>query len=402
MVKYTATRKVLSVYHLARRYGGTILSIAGNPQGFLMMIKLNRKARKRDLMVFGEALSHYFLNYEPIYERIKNEYDIYFMRQRTDRFNYYEYLLAKGIDKNKIILSCYGKFIKWKVYINAGLDRDIPSNLSGVTRIQLYHGTGVSTFAKNDRIEENSRSIEALRKFDIHFMIGPQYKKAVYSLRDNVEAFEIGHPKLDRLFNKSYDHGKILNKIHFPQKRPIVIYAPHYLHCLSLKRFGKRIIENLVAADVNVIVKLHEYILVAQRDDRWDKWLMEMEKQHANLHFAREHDSTLYYPVADAMVTDVATSAGFEFIMCNKPLIIINSEEWYKRQGTNDCDMERDIERASIVINSPDELHTALKYSLANPNEKSKIREEIFRKYYYNVGHATDAAVKAIRKVMNS
>ncbi len=372
---------------------------------FFLVIFLNIKSLHSNKLIayYGNA-PFVFHAFETIYKKIKNKYEIYFIipSKKREAENYKNYLIKQGIPKNKIIHSNYGKLINWKIFISSWIVEELPLKIFKTKKIQMYHGAGTSVFQENLKIKSNYRILENLKKFDYHFMVGPQYEKALEKYCDSDHRFPVGYPKLDKLSNKKFNFKKILKKISFKNKNlPIIVYSPHHIKYFSLNKFGLKLIKLMLKMKINLIVKLHDHIKRVYGYKKFNSKLLKMEKKYPNLHIAKEPDSTLYYPIADVVITDVATSAGFEAIICDKPVIIFNSKKWFKIHGKLNY-IEKKLEKAVYVINSPKELPRMIKYALKNKKEKSPQRKKVVKEVYYNLGTATKEAIKVIDKLMKN
>jgi len=61
-------------------------------------------------------------------------------------------------------------------------------------------------------------------------------------------------------------------------------------------------------------------------------------------------------------------------------------------------DWGRDV---GVIVNDMDNLKKAIQHGLEHPEEKSEIRREFARKFFYKPGTATDRAVEKIYQLLN-
>ena len=132
-------------------------------------------------------------------------------------------------------------------------------------------------------------------------------------------------PKVDRLVDGSIDRRNVLRRLGLPDDRPTVLYAPTWSPASSLNRFGVEIVARLREQPVNVIVKLHD----RSRDPRplysgGVDWIGRLRPLLApgSAVLATSADICPYLVAADVMVTD-HSSAGFEYLLLDRPLGIV-------------------------------------------------------------------------------
>ena len=357
---------------------------------------LPRRASSTPLIAFDMFTTYFFENYYPLYVALKDKYPVYFICEDSVFKERRAYLESRGIPRRSIIPSNPAYFIDWRVYINCWLP-EYPLNLlrkkSGVYKVQMYHGAGTAIFKKNDLIPQNVCNRQTLKEFNVHFMVGPQYSEIMKSLGGGIESYTVGYPKLDRIFNNPSPPVDILREVNFRSGKPVIVYAPHHKESFSLGRYGLDVVKRLLALDVNVIVKLHHYMLVNHPLNWVYHDLTSMEVQNPRLHVAKGEDSTLYFPLADVVVTDVATNAGLEAAICGKPVILINSDGWFDVYGRDSVEYE--MKSLFPSVDSLDELDDAVAYCLSGKYDAESVKDAV-KRYYYNPGHATEKAVAII------
>jgi CDP-glycerol glycerophosphotransferase (TagB/SpsB family) len=229
--------------------------------------------------------------------------------------------------------------------------------------------------------------------------------------------FEVGFPKLDDVFNKKYDRGKLLNQLGLDKSKPTVLYAPTWVKDGSLSLHGKEIIRTLLDMDVNLIVKLHPSIyncdpknpdsfsLVGDTD--WEKELREFEKRK-NYRNILETDSNPYLVLTDILVTDISGIA-LEFMILNRPIIFFDVPELFMKAlprifGLPETDAKDAYlnplftggREAGLIVKSVAELKEAVNRSIKDPGEMSLQRKHLAESLYYNPGRASEVSVKLI------
>ena len=357
-----------------------------------LKINSGNKNTKKNLICFELSEKFFFSNYVPIYDRLKNEFDVYFVCPDRNFKNLKQYLIGQGISEYKILPAAAAFFVDWKIYINCWVPRYYPNitQKKNIIKIQIYHGLGIYNIRDDKKIQTNMDSYRRLKKFNIHFIIGPQYEETIKTLTGKNNIYKIGYPKLDKLFNNTQTEKSALEEIKFPNSKKIILYAPHHNPLLSFRKFGFEIIKEILEMDVNLIIKLHN---VMQKDKSIINALAKIEKNEKRFHVARQEDSALYYPIADLVITDVGTSAAAEAALCSKPVLLINNEAWFDEYGRNTVEYE--LKNIFPAVNGPKEIKKAIIGCFANKNVKKN--RDLIRQYFYNPGSAAKKAADTIK-----
>gem|GEM_PF-3387179 len=360
------------------------------------------KLRKNDgsLLAFEMETKFFFANYEPLYDELKTKHRVYFIIPDFRRADLKEYLLSKGVPEDRILGSSWAFFVPWDLYMNCWIPYYFPSVLdrrSSTTKVQMFHGIGTAILRKHHHLAFNDKRRRKIRQFNVQFMIGPSYKRLQDS-HPQIRWCKIGYPKLDRLFNGTSDLS-VRKEFALKEGRPTIVYAPHHNAMLSLHTYGLGVVEALLRLDANVIVKLHHEILFPGHPLHWVRdALQTMQQNNDRLFLAKEEDSTLYYPLADAVVTDVGTSAAFEAVICGKPTVLLYNEHWFEKYGKDNPEFE--ILALCESVHALDQLPEAMERSLSLPQEEVARRRHKAEKWYYNPGTATQAAVAEIEQLL--
>jgi hypothetical protein len=269
--------------------------------------------------------------------------------------------------------------------------------LRETVRIQIFHGVGGKYgFDAPDRSMREWHRLffvneRRVRNFIAHDAIDP----------DSPAIRLVGMPKLDCLVDGRLQRDDILQRLGLDPARPTVLYAPTWSPASSLNVMGVELLEALGRLPVNVIVKLHD----RSRDLReqysggvdWSAKLQPLLVPGRRV-FASGHDIAPYLAAADLMVTD-HSSAGFEFLLLDRPLVRIH------RPGLIElARVHPDYVRLlASVARSVDDLPgavAAVEQGLADPAAQSNERRRVAADLFYKPGGATSRAVKELYDVL--
>jgi len=213
---------------------------------------------------------------------------------------------------------------------------------------------------------------------------------------DSPTAALIGYPKVDCLVDGSLDKAAIQAGLGLDPSAPTVLYAPTWSPYSSLVGSGESIITSLAALGLNVIVKLHDrsYDRSARASGGID-WGSRIERLCARhgVHFTRDMDVAPYLYAADVLVTD-HSSVGFEFMLLDRPLLVVDCPELVARARVS-------AGKASLLRSASDLVAAAavargVERALSDPLRQSAQRREVAADMFYRPG---GAGVRAIRCV---
>jgi hypothetical protein len=205
----------------------------------------------------------------------------------------------------------------------------------------------------------------------------------------------VGYPKLDALVNGTWTRAAVLERLALDPSRPTVLYAPTWSPASSLNAIGTELIARLQALGVNLIVKLHD----RSRDLRafysggidWVRTLTPiLDRRRAAL--APEPDISPYLVAADVMVTD-HSSAGFEFLLRDRPLVRIHRPELIELANIH----PDYVDLLASVSDSVDDVGGAVRAverALTSPDAHSEIRRSVAADLFYRAGGATARAIR--------
>ncbi len=213
------------------------------------------------------------------------------------------------------------------------------------------------------------------------------------------QAVLVGYPKLDALVSGALDGGSVRASLGLAPGRPTALYAPTYSEASSLHLAGEAIVEALVAAGANVIVKLHDRSLDPDPKYNagvdWRARFRTVEQVHAGrVRFVESPDASPLLAAADCMVTD-HSSVGFEYLVLDRPLLIFDAPELPRTARIN---MEKVVllRSAAAVVRTAAELAGATVRALENPAQLSAVRRQVAETLFHDPGRATTRSVSLV------
>lgn len=284
-------------------------------------------------------------------------------------------------------------------------------------RICMFHGQpskGITFLREN------------MRSFNTLFLLGP-LQRSLYDLFShehpeiarNIQALNIGYPKMDSQLRCTIDRKVILNKLGLNPAYKTVIYAPAWDQGCSLRTYGTQVITRLLEVpEINVIVKLHPAMIVPPQSPHyyfytggidWVDRIKVLERECARLRYIEVADTSAYFGACDVMVTDFSTIA-LEFMLLDKPVVYIHCPEFFehtlKEHGCDPFLIKEDMRynagrNYGVVADGLSAMVNAVKRSLDNPDELSTKRKDLTSLLLYNPGHATEVAADTILNMLH-
>jgi len=343
------------------------------------------------ILFCGYAPVH-FICFQPIYKRLSKipGLEIYFSegeRAKQDgavtTFDLKRLFSSFRIPGNKILTPEQMKKQNFDMVICSFVSGAFPK--TDKVRIHLFHGISF----RNVAIRRD------ILIYDYLFVVGPYQRRAIYGnklMREgDPRLIPVGFPKLDPLMNGSLDKKKILKKLGFTGKRPVVLYAPTGQKQNSLETVGEEVISRLKKLNkYDLMIKPHDHPRDQTTD--WFKSLKKYEDKHLKL--IRGYDIVPYLYSADLLLSD-ASSVSSEFTLLDRPMVFIDVPELIKnvKNKSRSIDLETWGRKAGITARWPDEITDAIGWSLKHPGKASLLRQRMAKDMFFNPGHATDKAV---------
>jgi CDP-glycerol glycerophosphotransferase (TagB/SpsB family) len=263
----------------------------------------------------------------------------------------------------------------------------------GACRIQMFHGVGGKYGF--------DAPTESMRPWDRLFFVNRRRLSNFIAAgaidADSPAVRLIGMPKVDCLVDGSIDRHAVVEGLGLDSSRPTVLYAPTWSPASSLNKFGLELIERLGVLPVNVIVKLHD----RSRDLRaqysggvdWAGRVAAVLRAGGGV-VAPHWDICPYLVAADVMITD-HSSAGFEYLLLDRPLVRIHVPELIQT-----ANIHRDyvdlMATAAESVETVDATVAAVERGLADPDARSASRRAVASDLFHDPGRATERCAAAL------
>jgi hypothetical protein len=269
----------------------------------------------------------------------------------------------------------------------------------GTCRIQMFHGVAGKFAHDYDRPESSMRRWHRL--FFVNRKRLQNFVAAGAVDPDSPAPRLIGMPKVDCLVDGTLRRDAILRKLRLDPARPTILYAPTWSAHSSLNLMGVELVERLLARPWNVIVKLHD----RSRDSRefysgGVDWVARLNgiMSGETAHLAGEADVCPYLAAADVMITD-HSSAGFEYLLLDRPLVRIHVPELIRSSNINEEYVAMLIEASRSVTDAASAAR-AVERALADPSAGSPSRRAVAQELFHLPGTATARAVSELYDAM--
>jgi CDP-glycerol glycerophosphotransferase (TagB/SpsB family) len=268
----------------------------------------------------------------------------------------------------------------------------------GTCRIQVFHGVaGKYGFDAPDR---------SMRDWDRLFFVNQRRLRNFITSGaidpDSSAIRLVGMPKTDCLVDGSIQRDAVLESLALDASRPTVLYAPTWSPASSLNALGVDLVRGLLDRPINLIVKLHDRSL----DRRafysggidWPGTLRPILCGRQGV-IAPRHDVSPYLIAADLMITD-HSSAGFEFLLCNRPIVRLHRPELLTAAQVHP-DYAALLASVSESVTTVGEALAAVDRGLADPALRSDERRAVAADLFYRPGGATARAVQYLYEALS-
>ena len=269
--------------------------------------------------------------------------------------------------------------------------------LRDTARIQIFHGVGGKYgFDAPDR---------SMREWHRLFFVNERRLRNFIACgaidADSPAIRLVGMPKVDCLVDGTYQRDHVLQALGLDPSRPTVLYAPTWSPASSLNAMGVELIELLGRMPVNVIIKLHDRSRdLRERYSGGVDWAARLQPLlgPGKGALAPGHDISPYLVAADVMVTD-HSSAGFEYLLQDRPLVRIHRPQLIELANVH----PHYVALLASVSRSVDDLPAtlgAIERALSPPTEQSAERRRIAADLFYRPGGATERSVRELYDVI--
>ena len=269
--------------------------------------------------------------------------------------------------------------------------------LRDTSRVQIFHGVGGKYgFDSPDR---------SMREWHRLFFVNERRLRNFVACgavdADSPAVRLVGMPKVDCLVDGTYRRDHVLQSLGLDPSRPTVLYAPTWSPASSLNAMGVELIEALGRLPVNVIMKLHDRSRdLRERYSGGVDWAARLQPllvtgQGA---LAPGHDISPYLVAADVMVTD-HSSAGFEFLLRDRPLVRIHRPQLIELANVHP-DYVALLASVSRSVDGLPAALAAIERALVEPAEQGPERRRVAADLFYRPGGATARSVRELYDVI--
>jgi CDP-glycerol glycerophosphotransferase (TagB/SpsB family) len=211
----------------------------------------------------------------------------------------------------------------------------------------------------------------------------------------------IGMPKADCLVDGTFERDTVLLSLGLDPARPTVLYAPTWSPASSLNAMGVELVQRLHRLPINLIVKLHDRSRdLRERYSGGVDWVARLEPlmERGRSVIAPGHDISPYLVAADLMITD-HSSAGFEFLLRDKPIVRIHRPALIELANIHP-DYVSLLASVSDSVERVEDAVAAVGLGLANPGARSAERVATASDLFHAPGGATERSANALYELI--
>jgi CDP-glycerol glycerophosphotransferase (TagB/SpsB family) len=345
--------------------------------------RLTRRANRRRILVDGHTPVN-FTMFAPVYRRLQRDprIEVAFTASHEPARIKEIYREATGVP---IIHPRRAALLRFDAYVASDfLWAALPR---GTCRIQIFHGVGGKYgFDAPDR---------SMREWDRLFFVNERRLRN-YIAADAIDADSpairlVGMPKSDCIVDGTFTRERVLDGLGLDPALPTVLYAPTWSPASSLNAMGVDLVRALLQRPLNVIVKLHDRSRdLRERYSGGIDWMAALQPIVRGTRgvVADTHDISPYLVAADLMITD-HSSAGFEYLLRDRPLVRIHRPALLQLASVHP-DYAALLASVSESVDTLPEVLTAVERGLANPQHRSAERRAVAADLFYEPGTATD------------
>jgi hypothetical protein len=358
--------------------------------------RLTRRGGRRRVLFNARTPMNYAM-FAPVHRAMARDPRVEFFFTASETPGRRSEILREAGSRATILTPLAASLVRFDAYVAADLLwLTLPR---GAPRVQMFHGVG-GKFA-----HDYDRPSSSMRHWDrLFFVNGRRMRNFVASGAidpDGGAARLIGMPKVDCLVDGSLQRDRILLDLGLDPARPTVLYAPTWSAASSMVTLGTELVTRLLAGPWNLVVKLHDRL----SDPRpfysggvdWGAKLAPMLRgRRARL--ATGSDICPCLAAADVMITD-HSSAGFEYLLLDRPLVRIDVPELISRSHTG-LEYVELLRTAAETATDTDGVIRAVERALAEPHRLSAARTAVASDLFYGPGGATRRATNELYALM--
>jgi hypothetical protein len=355
--------------------------------------RFSRRGGRRRLLVDARTPVN-FTMVAPVFRAMERDPRVafYFTATEEPRRMAAIYREAPGI---RLIHPRRAAFVKFDAYVAS--DFMWAPLLRETARVQVFHGVGGKYgFDAPDR---------SMREWHRLFFVNERRLRN-FVARGAIDADSpairlVGMPKVDCLVDGTYDRDAVLASLGLDPSRPTVLYAPTWSPASSLNAMGPDLVRALARMPVNLVVKLHDRSRdLRERYSGGVDWVARLEPLlvKGRSVIAPGHDISPYLVATDLMITD-HSSAGFEFLLRDRPIVRIHRPQLIELANIHP-DYVSLLASVSHSVEALDDVLASVERGLAEPGVLSDERRRVAADLFYKPGGATARSVRELYDVM--
>ena len=358
--------------------------------------RLTRRPDRRRILFNARTPMNYAM-VAPIHRAMSTDPRVEFYFTASESPNSANVILREAGPEARIVSPRRAALMRFDAYVAADLLwLTLPR---GARRVQMFHGVAGKYSHDYDRPRTS------MRQWDQHFFVNERRLRNFIDAgaidADGESAKLIGMPKVDCLVDGSLTRDAAVTALGLDPGRPTILYAPTWSAASSINRLGVEFIERLLAGPWNIIVKLHDRL----RDERqfysggvdWGARLGPVLHAGHGL-LASGANICPYLAAADVMITD-HSSAGFEYLLLDRPLVRVHVQELLEQSNTGSEYVDL-LRAASTSATDTATVVAAVERSLADPGHLSAARVAVASDLFYRPGTATRRATDELYSVL--
>jgi hypothetical protein len=357
---------------------------------------ITRRDDRRTVLIDSRTAMNYVMAV-PVQAALARDRRIQFYATSTDTAAPLPEIYRRALPGTTLISPRVASLMRFDAYLTADL---LWARLPrGTRRVQMFHGVG----GKFSHDYDSPRS--SMRRWHRFFFVNRRRLQNFVKSGAIDESSDaprlVGMPKVDCLVDGSLSRAEILRKLRLDPAKPTILYAPTWSATSSLNLIGIDLLRGLLARPWNVLVKLHD----RSRDPRpfysgGVDWVGAINTEMAGKsgHLVNDADICPYLVAADVMITD-HSSAGFEYLLLDRPLVRIHVPQLIATSNIG-AEYLQLLMDASRSVEGPDDALDAVERGLADPAAGSESRRQVAEDLFYRAGSATARAVAEMYDVM--
>jgi len=344
----------------------------------------------RRILIDARTPVHYTM-FAPVHAAMEDDERVRFFFCASEEPSRAASIFRDAGQNARLIAPAAAALIKFDAYVTS--DFTWMRLLHRTCRIQMFHGVGGKY-----GFDAPTESLSAWHRL---FFVNRRRLNnciAAGALDEYSPAIRlIGMPKVDALVDGSLSRGAVLASLGLSPDRPTVLYAPTWSPGSSLNKLGVALLQRLRVLPVNVIVKLHDRSCDLRPQYSGGVDWPAMLRPHlapGSAVLATAADICPALAASDVMVTD-HSSAGFEYLLLDRPLIRIHMPELITLANIHK-DYVQLLDDVSESSTDVDDTVAAVERALSDPGARSATRRAVAADLFHEPGTATARCAEAL------